>query len=193
MPRPKDDSKLEAIHSAAASLVLRTGFSGLTMAAVAKEAGVATGTLYVYYKAKDALIEGAFRAVKGSVATALADVPFGEAASAYPKVFKAVWNAYFRWCERFPEKMLFLETALYSGYVSARAIEEAEAAFGPLDAFIRAGVDADHVINLEPAILKAQVTGAIHEIIRLTLREGRKLSAGTAARLCDAAWAGIRS
>lgn len=193
MPRPKDDSKLEAIHLAAARLVLRTGFSGLTMAAVAKEASVATGTLYIYYKAKDALIEGAFMAVKGSVAEAMAKVPFNEAASAYPKVFRAVWNAYYRWCERFPERMLFLETALYSGHVSSQTIDKAEAAFAPLDAFIRAGVDAGHVHTLEPAILKAQVTGAIHEIIRLTLRDGKKLSAAVTAKLCNAAWSGVRA
>ena len=193
MPRPKDDAKLEAIHAAAAKLVLRTGFSGLTMAAVAKEAGVATGTLYIYYKAKDALVEGAFLAVKASVAEALSKVPFGEAGTAYPKVFRAVWNAYYRWCERFPERMLFLETALYSGYVSPQTIATAEAAFTPLDAFIRAGAEAGHVIHLEASILKAQVTGAIQEIIRLTLRDGRKLSAPVTARLCDAAWAGIRA
>jgi len=193
MPRPKDDSKLEAIHAAAAKLVLQTGFAGLTMAAVAKEAGVATGTLYIYYKAKDALIEGAFLATKASVAAALSKVPFADAASAYPKVFKTLWNAYYHWCEQHPDKMLFLEQALYSGYVSAQTIAATEASFQPLQDFMCFGIKAGHVLPLAPELLKAHVTGAIHEVIRYTIRDGKRPSAADTTRLREASWAGIRA
>jgi AcrR family transcriptional regulator len=41
----KDDEKLRAIARATFTLVEQTGLSGLTMAAIAREAGLATGTL----------------------------------------------------------------------------------------------------------------------------------------------------
>jgi AcrR family transcriptional regulator len=48
----KDDDKLRAIAKATFTLVERIGFSGLTMAAIARETGLATGTLYVSFKSK---------------------------------------------------------------------------------------------------------------------------------------------
>ena len=45
MPKLKDSTKEAQIRDAALRLVIRTGFNGLKMAEVAKEASIATGTL----------------------------------------------------------------------------------------------------------------------------------------------------
>src|ERR1700676_4574377 len=62
--KPKDDDKLQAIAAAAFALVEETGLSGLTIANVARTAGIATGTLYVYYSSKEDLINDLFRRSK---------------------------------------------------------------------------------------------------------------------------------
>eukprot|EP01030_Chromulinospumella_sphaerica_P026789 gene26789-27011_t len=54
--KPKDDEKQRAIAQATFDLVAQTGLSGLTMAEIARAAGIATSTLYVYYPSKDELI-----------------------------------------------------------------------------------------------------------------------------------------
>ena len=54
--KPKDEDKQQAIADATFALVAQVGLSGLTMAAIAREAGIATGTLYVYYKSKEELL-----------------------------------------------------------------------------------------------------------------------------------------
>ena len=51
--REKDPNKLAAIYKATLKTVLREGFSGLKMGSVAKEAGIATGTMYVYFESKE--------------------------------------------------------------------------------------------------------------------------------------------
>ena len=58
----KDDDKLRAIARATFALVEQTGLSGLTMAAIAREAGLATGTLYVYFRSKEELLVALLRA-----------------------------------------------------------------------------------------------------------------------------------
>ena len=45
-----------AIRRALRDLVAERGFHGASMGAVAKEAGVATGTAYVHYESKDELV-----------------------------------------------------------------------------------------------------------------------------------------
>lgn len=62
--KPKDDEKLKAISQATLALVEQSGLSGLTMPAIARAAGVATGTLYVYYASKDDLLTALYEQAK---------------------------------------------------------------------------------------------------------------------------------
>lgn len=67
----KDDDKLRAIARATFTLVEQTGLSGLTMAAIAREAGMATGTLYVYFKSKDELLVALYEQAKTETSASL--------------------------------------------------------------------------------------------------------------------------
>jgi len=69
--KPKDDEKLQAIATATFTLVEQTGLCGLTMAAIAREAGLATGTLYVYFKSKDELLIALYEQAKTTTAARL--------------------------------------------------------------------------------------------------------------------------
>ncbi|RZJ24686.1 MAG: TetR/AcrR family transcriptional regulator [Haliea sp.] len=62
--KPKDDEKQRAIAEATFTLVAQTGLSGLTMADIARTAGIATSTLYVYYPSKDELISQLYQDAK---------------------------------------------------------------------------------------------------------------------------------
>ena len=62
--KPKDDEKQRAIAQATFDLVAQTGLSGLTMAEIARAAGIATSTLYVYYPSKDELISQLYQDAK---------------------------------------------------------------------------------------------------------------------------------
>src|SRR3989344_4060817 len=62
--KPKDDEKQRAIAQATFELVAQTGLSGLTLADIARAAGIATSTLYVYYPSKDELISQLYQDAK---------------------------------------------------------------------------------------------------------------------------------
>lgn len=62
--KPKDEEKQRAIAEATFALVAQTGLSGLTMAEIARTAGIATSTLYVYYPSKDQLISQLYEEAK---------------------------------------------------------------------------------------------------------------------------------
>lgn len=65
--KPKDDDKQQAIADATFALVAQVGLSGLTMAGIAREARIATGTLYVYHKSKEELLNALYEQVKGAL------------------------------------------------------------------------------------------------------------------------------
>jgi AcrR family transcriptional regulator len=55
MARTLDPTKKEAILNAARTIILRDGYASAKMSDIAVEAGVALGTLYVYFESKEAL------------------------------------------------------------------------------------------------------------------------------------------
>jgi AcrR family transcriptional regulator len=62
--RQKDDQKIDLFFNSTLALVSRVGLVGLTIPGIAKHAGVATGTLYLYFKNKEDLIQALFKDVK---------------------------------------------------------------------------------------------------------------------------------
>lgn len=60
-----------AIRRAFRDLVAERGFHGASMGAVAKEAGVATGTAYVHYESKDELVYATYLQIKAGLSEAI--------------------------------------------------------------------------------------------------------------------------
>jgi len=58
--RRKEGDKHNAILDAAIQVFSREGFAGAQVATVAEEAGVATGSVYLYFKNKDAVLDELF-------------------------------------------------------------------------------------------------------------------------------------
>src|SRR5438445_7730743 len=54
--RLKDEQKIDLVFTSTLTLVGQVGLVGLTMPLIAKQSGVAIGTLYIYFKNKDDLI-----------------------------------------------------------------------------------------------------------------------------------------
>ncbi len=83
------DAQAGVIVHAAARVLSRAGFAGLSMAAVAAEAGVATGTVYKHFSGKSELMTAVFRQVVSrevaAVARAAGSVVEGEPTSDAPR------------------------------------------------------------------------------------------------------------
>src|SRR5690606_19517127 len=54
--RAKDYGKVELVYEAGLELLSREGIAGLTMKGLAARSGVATGTLYIYFRSKEELV-----------------------------------------------------------------------------------------------------------------------------------------
>jgi len=61
MPRKKQEEKYNKILEAATRVFAREGFHNAKIEDVAKEAGVAHGTVYLYFEGKDDLLISIFR------------------------------------------------------------------------------------------------------------------------------------
>jgi len=67
--KPKDEKKLEAVISTTCRLAAERGLFGLTLAEIARAAGIGTSTLYVYFSDKEALFNEVYRRAKREALT----------------------------------------------------------------------------------------------------------------------------
>ena len=190
MPRRRDPAKLEALHHATPRLVVKTGFAGLKMAEVAKEAGLATGTTYIYYKNKEALINAVYLTTRQEIADLLKN-PALEGETFY-ETFEAIWLAYFEFCYQQPDKMLFVEQFRYSGMITEKNLEAADAYFLEYDEFLKRGQKQGFLRRMDLGTMKAQIRGACHEIVKQLHQERVEPNEHLLDLCFDMAWSSVR-
>jgi AcrR family transcriptional regulator len=105
-PSGASTDRAAAVRAALRELVAERGFHGASMSAVARRAGVATGTTYVHYASKDALVLAAYLESKRSLGEAsVAGVDPG----APPEHrFIGLWRAAFAYLRANPGEARFL-------------------------------------------------------------------------------------
>lgn len=78
MARPKSDDKRQAILDAALKIFAERGITGAPTSAISKEAGVAEGSLFTYFKTKDDLLNELYHDLRMEFSRHLDDFPHGE-------------------------------------------------------------------------------------------------------------------
>lgn len=101
MPRPKSDEKRIAILEAATRIIVTQGLSAPTMG-IAKEAGVANGSLFTYFATKTDLFNQLYLELKTEMASAaMKDLPTG--ADPREQLWN-LWQHWMNWAVSCPEK-----------------------------------------------------------------------------------------
>ena len=114
--KPKDEDKLRAIAEATFTLVEQTGLSGLTMAAIAREAGLATGTLYVYFKSKEELLVALYEQAKTETAATL--MQGDDPRAPFRSRFQRLWSNWLDYRLTHYAEMVFMEQYYNSPWFS---------------------------------------------------------------------------
>src|SRR5271169_3334085 len=100
MPRPKSDEKRIAILEAATRIIVTQGLSAPTMV-IAKEAGVANGSLFTYFETKTDPFNQLFLELKMELATGSMNLPV---AAGVREQFSHLWNKWMNWAVSNPDK-----------------------------------------------------------------------------------------
>jgi AcrR family transcriptional regulator len=93
--RPKSQDKRNGILDAATRLFAERGLTAASTSEISKQAGVAEGTLFTYFKTKDDLINALYREIKLELADAMmSDFPRKKNVRTR---LRHVWNPYVNW------------------------------------------------------------------------------------------------
>lgn len=115
MARPLSEDKRDAILASAAELVAVLGTSAPT-AKIARNAGVAEGTLFTYFPDKDALLAALFLDIEGELAAALSA---GAQAGSPRDRIRQMWDRLIDWAAANPARMKALKQLKVSDRIDA--------------------------------------------------------------------------
>jgi AcrR family transcriptional regulator len=101
MPRPRSDEKRRAILEAATRVIVTQGLSAPT-AGIAKEAGIANGSLFTYFETKTDLFNELYLDLKTEMASA-AMKDLSTHAEPREQLFH-LWQHWMNWAVSYPEK-----------------------------------------------------------------------------------------
>jgi AcrR family transcriptional regulator len=168
MPRPRSEDRRNAILSAASRVIASEGLGGTT-AAIAKEAGVSNGSLFLYFETKATLLNELYIALKTEMGeTAVAGLP----SSGEPREqIRHMWTQWLRWATANPEKRRTLAQLEAADDVTAEShqiVRQAQRGMAELLERSRAGgpmqdVPLAFVVTLIGAIADATMDAVIRE------------------------------
>ena len=189
MARPKDETKIEAIFEATLKLVQKSGFNGLKMADVAKAAGMATGTLYIYFKNKDVLINELFLALKRSKTSRM--MLGVNPQDSFEETFRKLWFNYFDISMAEPERMLFIEQFAHTSYLTKKTKAQGDQLLEPLIAFLEEGIRKKIIRRLPVEILLSQLMGPIYEMVKVLQEKQTPITQTQKQGMFEMAWRSV--
>ena len=187
----RDENKVARIYKATLVLVKATGLAGITMQAVAKEAKLATGTLYIYFENKESLIASLFHeCIKNSKGIFFKDYNIK---APFKVGFHTIWsNVLQHRLSRFDES-LFLEQCFHSPYIDEHTKIEAKKLFEPLKDLLIRGKKEHLIKDIDNFWLTTFMIGNINEIAKRVNYFNKKLSSETIDQNFQLCWDGIKA
>ncbi len=144
-----------AIRRALRDLVADRGFHGASMSAVAKAAGVATGTAYVHYESKDELVIAAYLEVKSELADAV--LAEHDARADVIEEYRQAFKSTYAHMTAVPERARFLaqiEGSPYREEAHSRYLEQGDRLVAMLVPLLE-----DRLVPLPPEVIWAMSLG----------------------------------
>ncbi len=174
-----------AVRASMRKLVASRGLHGASMAAIAADAGVATGTAYVHYPSKDELLLAAYLELKAQ----LGEAAVGGINTSMPPRQRcvAMWMAIHRFLVAEPERARFLVQVDSSPM--ARSAHERAIADGN-DPIIAKALTPDLAALLVPLPLEVIYDLSIGPAVRL-VAGGEQLSSKQLRLVADGSWRAI--
>ena len=174
---------------AALELFETRGFDGVSVPEIAREAGVATGTLYLYFRDKAALVNALYRHWK-TVYNDMVLAPLPDGLLIRDR-FTTYWQRMTDFALRYPRAARFMDLHHHGAYLDeeSRALSRRYAHVA--QAFIAEARAAGAIRDLDPTLVVALMWGAATGLVKFASQGAMTLDAGSSTAMEEALWRAI--
>jgi AcrR family transcriptional regulator len=174
--RSKDNSKEIVILNTALAMVNIVGLSGLKMSDLAKQAGLATGTLYIYFKNKEAIIKRLFAYIVEQVTLDVMQ-NITPSISSKEKIRHVCLN-YLYELIAYPDYKVFVEQFFRSPYSKQEDMEMLSVStyLEPVIDLIKEGSEQGIIKKTDPCLLIGLCRGGLENYAQQLINTGKAAS-----------------
>ena len=190
MVKPRDDKKITQIFSATLRLTADCGMAGITMRDISREAGIATGTLYIYFKDKVQLINALFEDCRKSSA-AIYFNGYRESDS-FKAGFRKIWDNIFGYRIEHFEEAIFLEQCYHSPFIGESQKEMSLHLLAPFYKLIERGKKEQKIKELDTFLLLIFMVASITEFIKYSKYNNKKITPEMVRDVFGLCWDGLK-
>ena len=180
--------KKHAIFESALDLIKDHGFHGAPMSLVAKNAGVAAGTIYHYFDSKEQLICELYNFNRERVKEVIR-LALERKATSLKEKFSKVWTALYQFYVKEPNILVFFEQFVNSPYNVDKYPNHFR---GQLYTFFSEGIKSGELKAVKTEILLVMVMGSITSTAKLHLFGKVPITQADQHRIVDILWDGIK-
>ena len=183
--------KKKAIFESTLALVKEKGFHGTPMSQIAKNAGVAAGTIYHHFDSKDTLIMELYIYIRDKMLTSM--LQDDHEAMDYKERFFNFWISHCLFYIQNPNALFFMEQFVNSPYSKRDPLQENERFQITFRDLIQAGVENGILKPINHLILSSLIHGSVVNASKINLC--RKVDIGQAElkEIAQVMWDGIKN
>lgn len=186
----RDDKKVRQVFKAVLALVKEKGLAGITMGEIAREAGMATGTLYIYFKNKEELINNLFcecrkEAIENYFVAYDPSKPFKPG-------FLVVWMNILNFRVLNFEEVVFMDQCYHSPFINECTMKLTKEMKKPLIKLIERGKDENVFKDIDTMSLLTFMIGSIHEGVKNAHYNRKPLSKTAINTMFNMCWDGLK-
>jgi len=179
-------SKLEDIHRAALKVINKQGLYQAPVSQIAREAGVAAGTLYVYYKSKDQLVVSLYKRILNGLSESLNDAT--EDGLDEKSQFFKLWLAIFKYYITKPDEFLYLRQFSASPYEKQIGSDDWMNSIEPLARVIGGAISKGHLKDLPLSLSVSIIMAGIEATVLSQLNNSLQMNSGLLQDLLKSSW-----
>jgi len=181
--------KREAILKATLDLLVERGFHDTPTSLIAKEAGVATGTLFHHFKNKEEVINALYLETKGKMVNIL-QKDFVKDGSVKDKI-QHLWKSTLQWGIMHPKEYQFFQQYSNSPFITKLTRDEAMSQFEFIQDIIEEAVNSDSVKEVYPEFFMDFIEGIYTLGMNHFKKHPEKISEENMDKMFDICWHGI--
>lgn len=181
--------KRSRLLDAALGLFEAKGFDGVAVPEIARAAGVATGTVYLYFHDKTALVNALYRHWKGAYnALVLAPLPAGIA----PRdAFATYWRRMSDFALSHPRAVRFMDLHHHVAYLDDESRAMSRAYLDVAHAFLRQASAEGAIRDVDPMMVVALMWGAAAGLVKFASAGALAFDENMATAMEDALWRAV--
>ena len=188
--RPKDEQKIEAIFAAVIKLTGSGGIAGLKMTDIAREAGVADGTLYTYFRSKEELLNSVYYQLKQKGALAIVDGI--DHLPVKVQLYK-MWKNSLKYQVNEPAKTIFLEHFKVSPFISEDNKKLSQQLGQYLEKQLERGKEEMIIKPLSNELLISLLTGFLKDYAHYLVNHDLEVTENKAEESFSLSWDAIKA